>query len=282
MKRYLKILALIFSLGLTMFYMVLIWHLTFGHLIEAVSKRHVVVKTAKELAAQKRQNTVESLKKSLFTGDERVKQYLGYRVLNTIRLEGHFHHIDFDLQPDKQSYCNKCHGDMPHNKVKEVRAFWNMHSYFMACETCHMRLDDPAATPVYKWYDRQTGEIVASPVARAKPGFYNAKIVPFERVNGELVRVDSKERIDFASRFIENGNTMSEFQKAKEIKKIHQANSKKPYVCADCHRKEKPILSLRDLGYPRERIDFLESTEVVGMIDKYKIFFLPDFMKPGS
>ncbi len=281
MMRFLKILLMVFSLGMTIVYMVLIWHLTFGHLIAAVAKRHTVVKTAKELAAQKRQNTVQSLQKSLFLGDERVKQYLGYRVLDTIRLEGHFHHIDFEILPDKRSYCNKCHGDMPHNKVKEVRSFWNMHAFFMACETCHIRFEDSAAPPAYQWYDRQTGQIVDSPVARAKPGFYSAKIVPLERANGSLARVDSEERIAFANKFIKTGNTMSEFQKSKAIKLIHQVNSKKPYVCDDCHRKEKPILSLRDLGYPPERIAFLEGNEVVGMVDKYKTFFLPDFMKPG-
>jgi hypothetical protein len=281
MKRYLKILLTVFSLGLTVVYMVLIWNLTFGHLIKAVSKRHAVLKTTKELAAKKRQNTGQSLQKSLFAGDERVKQYLGYRILDTIRLEGHFHHIDFDILPDKRSYCNKCHGDMPHNKTKEVRAFWNMHAFFMACETCHIRFDDPTAPPAYQWYDRQSGQIVDSPVPGAKPGFYRAKIVPFERANGNLVRVDSEERITFASEFIKVGNTLSEFQKSRAIKLIHQLNNKKPYVCDDCHRKENPVLSLRDLVYPQERIAFLESNEVVGMIDKYKTFFLPDFMKPG-
>lgn len=281
MMRILKILLIVFSLGLTIVYMVLIWNLTFSHLIDAVSKRRAQVKDVKQLSAQKRQNTVKSLQKSIFTGDERVKQYLGYRVMDTIRLEGHFHHIDFDIQPDKRSYCIKCHGDMPHKKVKEVRAFWNMHAFFMACETCHVRFDDLAAPPAYKWYNRQSGQIVESPVPHAKPGSYSAKIVPFERVNGDLVRVDSDQRIAFADEFIKIVSTLSEFQKSKGIKLIHQIDSNKPYVCEDCHRKETPILSLRDLGYPPERIASIESNEVVGMIDKYKIFFLPDFIKPG-
>jgi hypothetical protein len=130
--------------------MVLIWHLTFGHLIDTIAKRSATVKAAKELVAQKRPNAANALKKTLYAGDERVKQYLGYRVMDTVRIEGHYHHIDFDIKPDKRSYCIKCHGDMPHKKVKEVRAFWNMHAFFMACETCHTRFDDPAAAPVYK------------------------------------------------------------------------------------------------------------------------------------
>lgn len=281
MIRVLKFLLILFSLGLTIVYMVLIWNLTFGHLIDEVSERRAQLKDIKEAKAQKRQNTVTSLQKTLFTGDERVKHYLGYRVLDTIRLEGHFHHLDFDIKPDKRSYCNSCHGDMPHDKIKEVRAFWNMHAFFMACETCHVRFDDPTAPPVYKWYDRETGAIVGSPVAFSKPGHYNAKIVPFERVDGTLVRIDSDQRIAFAKEFIEIERTLTEFQKSKAINLIHQMNSKKPYVCEDCHRKENPILSLRDLGYPEERIASIESNEVVGMIEKYKTFYLPEFIQPG-
>ncbi len=281
MKGFLKILLVVFSLGLTVASTALIWKLTFGHLFAMVARSRAEVKTSKELTAQKRQNTIQSLQKSLFSGDERVQQYLGYRVLNTIRLEGHFHHVDFEILPDKRSYCNKCHGDMPHKKVKEVRAFWNMHAFFMACETCHIRFDDTSAPPAYKWYDRQSGEIVDSPVPHAKPGFYSAKIVPFERVNGSLARVDSDERIAFANQFIKVGDSLGEFQRAKAIKIIHQVNSKKPYICEDCHRKANPVLSLPELGYPPERIAFLEGNEVVGMVEKYKTFFLPDFMKPG-
>jgi hypothetical protein len=281
MKRALTVLLIVFSMGLTMVYTVVIWKLTFGHLIEAVQKRRVQVSTTQELLAQKRQNTVNTLKKSLYSTEERVKQYLGYRVMDTIRLEGHFHHIDFEIKPDRRSYCIKCHGDMPHKKVKEVRAFWNMHSFFMACETCHVRFDDPAAPPVYKWYDRESGQIVDSPVSRDRAGSYTAKIVPFERENGNFVRVDSDQRIAFADEYIKTGSTLSEFQKTKGINLIHQIDTKKPYICGDCHQKEKPVLSLRELGYPPERIAAIESNEVVGMIDKYKTFFLPDFIKPG-
>lgn len=281
MKRFLRFSLIVFSLGLTIVYMVLIWNLTFGHLVHEISKRRAERKEVEVLKAQKQQNTVKSLQKTLFASNERVKHYLGYRIIDTIRLEGHFHHIDFEIKPDKRSHCIKCHGDMPHDKVKETRAFWNMHAFFMACETCHVRFDDPKAPPVYKWFARESGAVVDSPVAQARPGSYQAKIVPFERVNGSLTRVDSDDRIAFAREFVKVEPTLNEFQKSKAISLIHQRNGKKPYVCEDCHRREKPILSLRDLGYPDERIASIESNEVVSMIEKYKTFFLPDLIKPG-
>lgn len=281
MKRFLRFLLTVFSLGLTIVYMVLIWNLTFGHLVHEISKRRAERKQVEVLKAQKQQGTIKSLQKTLFASNERVKHYLGYRVIDTIRLAGHFHHIDFELKPDKRSHCIKCHGDMPHDKVKETRAFWNMHAFFMACETCHVRLDDPKAPPAYKWYDRETGNIVSSPVTNARPGSYSAKIVPFERVDGKLSRVDTDDRIAFAAEFVKVQPTLNEFQKSKALQMIHQANSKKPHVCDDCHRRDQPILSFRELGYPDERIASMESNEVVGMIEKYKTFFLPEFIKPG-
>lgn len=281
MMRLLKFLLILFSLGLTIVYMVLIWNLTFGHLIDEISQRRSHLKQVREIKAQKRQNTVHSLQKTLFAGNQRVKHYLGYRIIDALRLEGHFHHIDFEIKPDKRSYCIKCHGDMPHDKIKEVRAFWNMHSFFMACETCHVRFDEVGQTPVYKWYDRESGAIVESPVLKAKPGSYQAKIVPFERVDGNWVRIDSDARIEFANEFVKVEPTLNEFQKSKAIKLIHQRNHKQPYVCEDCHRKDKPVLSLQELGYPEERIASIESNEVVGMIEKYKTFYLPDLIKPG-
>ena len=42
---------------------------------------------------------------------------------------------------DKSNYCITCHGDIPHDKVKEIRAFGNMHSSFISCQACHIRLE---------------------------------------------------------------------------------------------------------------------------------------------
>jgi len=118
-------------------------------------------------------------------------------------------------------------------------------------------------------------------VTNARLGSYSAKIVPFESTDGKFSRVDSDDRIAFAAEFVKVEPTLTEFQKSSAIKVIHQLNNKKPYVCEDCHRREKPVLSLRDLGYPEERIASIESNEVVSMIEKYKTFFLPDIIKPG-
>ena len=224
-----------------------------------------------------------SFQEAIMEGEERVKHYLGYRILDEVRLKDHFHHIDFDFKPDKRSYCIACHGDMPHGKVKELRAFGNMHASYIACQTCHVRLEGDAKTGVFKWYHRVTGEIVSSPVKEgAFPGAYESKIIPFARLNGKLQRIDTQEKIDFAKEYSEKEKTLTDLQKSKAKKIIHKIVSKKPYMCEDCHQVEAPVLPFEDLGYPKRRIDAFVSTEVVGMIRNYTKFYMPKLLHPGE
>lgn len=59
-------------------------------------------------------------------------------------------------------YCTECHGTLPHLKSLRSRAFLNMHTDYIACETCHFRPDN---TPLqYGWFDyKQEKAIGGSP-----------------------------------------------------------------------------------------------------------------------
>lgn len=265
--------------------MVVIWNMTFGHLLKEhahrkrINENKLQMLQKKEAANQEEQGT---FKKIILESDQKVKYYLGYRVLEEMKIKGHFHHIDYDMEPDNRSACVECHGDIPHDKKKTIRAFANMHAAFLACETCHVRLEGDKKTGVFKWYSRKTGEIIPSPIKPGvEPGRYHAKIVPFERINGRLERVDSQSRIDFAREYKKAENTLSERQKAKAKKIIHQLVSEKPYLCEDCHRKEGSLLPFEKLGYSKKRTNILVSTEVVGMIKDYTKFFVPRMLHPG-
>lgn len=267
---------------LVVFFMVIIWKVTFAHILHEYSERQETHKIAKFKEEQTHKSEKTNFEKIILQGDERVKHYLGYRILEEVRIKGHFHHIGFDIGPDKRSYCIQCHGDMPHDAVKELRAFLNMHAFFVGCETCHVKLDGSQKTGVFKWYDRSTGEIVASPVMKGSPGSFKAKIIPFEKTSGAIQRVDSEDKINFALEYKQNEKTLSEAQKSKAKKLIHKIVSKQPYICEDCHQKERPLLPLDDIGYPRERIDSITSTEVVGMIKNYTKFYMPKMLQPGE
>jgi hypothetical protein len=267
---------------LTVFFIIIIWKVTFAHILEEYHSRKEALEIAKIKEEQEKKKEKTTFEKIIIESEERVKHYLGYRVLEEQRIEGHFHHIGFDIGPDKRSYCIECHGDMPHDNIKELRAFMNMHAFFINCQTCHIKLEESKKTGVFKWYERTTGNIVDSPVTTSKPGTYKAKIIPFEYENGKLVRLDSQERIDFAREFKEKEKTLTETQRSKAKKLIHNIVSKNPYICEDCHQKESPLLPLEELGYPKERVDSIISTEVVGMIKKYTEFYMPRMLQPGE
>ena len=270
---------------LTVFFMLIIWKVTFGHLVDTNFLKNRIEEIEKDVSQKQEKEKVSTgvtFKESILEGEERVKHYLGYKVLEELRIKDHFHHIGFDFKPDQRSYCIGCHGDMPHSKIKEIRAFANMHASYIACQTCHVKLEGSEKTGVFKWYDRTTGDIVPSPVKEGvSPGSYQSKIIPFVRINGKLQRIDTQDRIQFAKDYSEMEKTLTDIQKAKAKKIIHKIVSPKPYLCEDCHQKEAPALPYEELGYTKKRIDAFEGTEVVGMIRNYTKFFIPKMLHPG-
>jgi len=284
-----KLLSKLYILGfmaLTVFFMLIIWKVTFGHLVDTNHLRKRVEEIVKNVGQdhkKEKEKTGVSFQETILKSEERVKHYLGYRVLEELRIKDHFHHIDFDFKPDQRLYCISCHGDMPHGKVKELRAFGNMHASFIACQTCHVRLEGSEKTGVFKWYDRTTGEIVPSPVKEGVlPGTYKSKIIPFIRINGKLQRIDTQERVDFAGQYSKMEDTLSDIQKAKAKKIIHNIVSKKPYMCEDCHQRENSLLPFEELGYKPKRINAFVGTEVIGMIKNYTKFYMPRMLHPGT
>ena len=284
-----KLLSKLYILGfmaLTVFFMLIIWNVTFGHLVDTnhLRKRvEEIVKNVGEDQKKVKEQTGASFQETILKSEERVKHYLGYRVLEELRIKDHFHHIDFDFKPDQRLYCITCHGDMPHGKVKELRAFGNMHASFIACQTCHVRLEGSEKTGVFKWYDRTTGEIVPSPVKEGiLPGTYKSKIIPFVRINGKLKRIDTQERVEFAQEYSKMEDTLTDIQKAKAKKIIHNIVSKKPYMCEDCHQRENSLLPFEELGYKPKRINAFVGTEVIGMIKNYTKFYMPRMLHPGT
>ncbi len=282
MKAFFFKIYMLAYLVLVLSFIVIIWNVTFGHIVHEYNKRQEVKEILSYQKAQERANEKTSFEKIILESNERVKHYLGYKILEETRIEGHFHHIGFEIGPDNRSYCVDCHGDMPHDSVKEIRAFLNMHAFFVGCQTCHVKLEGEAKTGVFKWYDRTTGGIVDSPVKLVQSKSFKAKIIPFERVNGDLQRIDNEERILFAREYERRENSLTEQQKSRSMKLIHKVVSKKAVRCENCHQTEDPFLPFESLGYSKERMDSITSTEVIGMIKNYTKFYMPKMLTPGK
>lgn len=63
----------------------------------------------------------------------------------------HFHAVPTWYAPDNGNTCTEggCHSPLPHGERKEVRAFLNMHTTFVDCQTCHR--EEPLVASEIAW-----------------------------------------------------------------------------------------------------------------------------------
>jgi hypothetical protein len=213
---------------------------------------------------------------------------LGYKVVKEQYVKGHFHHIGMTVEADESNLCVRCHGAVPHDKSKTIRAFLNMHAFYLACETCHIKQKPDSEAWVFRWYDKANGRVIANPPGLIAPGKekygnYGAKIAPgiagpdggFRFLNDERERV-------FVADYLKNKDGLSSTDQSKIKKVIHRMVEPKPTLCEACHTSQQtPYLPFAELGYPPRRIQELTNTEVVGMVQKYREFYIPNFLSPG-
>ena len=239
----------------------------------------------------------EKLFVSLIASKEQTKKLvLADRVIEQTYIEGRFHHTGFRMDEDMASTCVNCHGNVPHNKSKEIRSFLNMHAYYTACQTCHIKPEENAGKFAFRWYDVKTGEQTVNPLALVEIehkyaegdegyypvyGNYGAKIAPgiFTDNIFTFTKGTSKEIVE---NYLKEVANMSPQKKSQMVEFIHKGISKQPIICDDCHNNKSPYLPYAELGYPPRRVEELTNSSVVGMIDKYKEFFLPAFVSPVS
>ena len=224
---------------------------------------------------------------------------LGYRKIEQPYIGGRFHHIGFQIQKDEASICVRCHGNVPHDESKEIRSFLNMHAFYLACETCHSKPEKDKAPWMFRWYDKTTGKLVANPTALLDIeksymtpeekqqyviyGNYGAKIAPGLDDFGEVKLLHGAKEMKFVERYLTDQAKLGPEQKSQMKRVIHRKVSKEPVECKGCHSEEADqYIPLALLGYPPTRIRELTNLAVVGMIRKYKQFYIPNFLKPGG
>jgi hypothetical protein len=195
--------------------------------------------------------------------------------------EPHFHMVDEVVhQPEPfQPICLSCHGTFPHSKEKKVRSLLNFHTGFMACAVCHFRKDPADKTFSFVWVDRVTG--ITSRTAEGEYGKYPAKIFPAKITAENVETIIHPVSEKSAREFLELKDRFTPDQMAQAKIKLHTQVSQKPVLCGDCHKKD-GYLDFAKLGFPKNRVNHLVSTEVAGMIEKYETFYLPAVIDFGK
>jgi hypothetical protein len=210
--------------------------------------------------------------------EKKVTRYLGQWEFSEPKIPGHFHHIGRWYSTDKWNFCIDCHGPTPHSRTPKERAFLNMHSLFVSCNTCHVReqMDRPPSR--FGWLSLDNGQLCPNPeMAEGVWGEYGAKIVPL-RADDPSRPLMLQEARAFSEKFHENMDELSDRQKVIANKFVHKNCLESPITCTDCHKSEKAFIDFTALGYSQERAAFLMSTEVVDLASHYETFYIPSLL----
>ena len=219
---------------------------------------------------------------------KRVPILAAFRKPRETEEHRHFHHIveRAKLPEAQQPTCRICHADLAHNKTKKIRAMLNMHTNYLACETCHLKKkEDP--TIIYKWfspveknpqgpffgtaYDPKTGEL-----EMVQDHF--SKIAPFYEENGELTLIAHKSDAPLARDYVKIRDQLTAEQRKNRTKRFHVDTLEKGPECQACHS-TKGMLDFKALGFSSKRTIDIEALNIKGIITKYDEFYLPDLFK---
>jgi hypothetical protein len=213
--------------------------------------------------------------------DKKVVRYLGEWEFLEPELPGHFHHIGRWYQSDKWNFCIECHGPIPHSRNVKERAFLNMHNLFISCQVCHVQETEGITPTRFGWIDMNNGTLKPNPeMTEGVWGEYSVKIIQLKDSEDNSQPLKLEEEKGFAGEFRKNMNNLNDSQKVIGNKFIHRKCIENPVTCSDCHNIEKQFLPFTDLGYSKERADFLVSSEVVDMVKRYETFLIPNILKP--
>jgi hypothetical protein len=209
---------------------------------------------------------------------------VAYKDISEIHRLYNFHQAEPVVGSDTQNLCVSCHGDVPHDKKKEIRAFLNMHAFFMGCETCHIK---PGTQGEFKyvWYDKNTGE----EFEKIDTGFFLEdspyKLVPRNK-SGEAKVFDTPAVTKYVGEFKKTVANSAPAAKSAALKVIHRPMNKleDSVKCNECHTPNlaEAYLPYKQIGYTDRRLAQIIGNEVSGMIDNYKEFFLPNFLRPSE
>ena len=187
----------------------------------------------------------------------------------------HFHLLDETVYSDLENapICLACHGNYCHVKNEMLRSFYNMHTFFLACETCHLR-PSPGDTFFFRWFNDKTGAVVEELVGT--DGNYGAKIVPCK--NNQ--RLDAFQKEALALDYMKLKDTYTEDEKKRIQGELMEHIAEKPITCEECHSKES-YLNYEDLGYTFVRSFELSRIEIVKISKEYLEFHLPTMFDPS-
>ncbi len=154
------------------------------------------------------------------------------------------------------SFCTLCHLDLPHKDNVRLRSFLNMHTRYIACETCHFEVKNVKFD--YRWWpELPKNNKLWQPHS-------TAKITPFSQ---EKPVIDSSTHPLF-QQVKEQWKNLVLSEQAKLKAKIHQPLTETG--CSKCHNDEKNILDLKQLGASESQQHAIEQNKIAHFLARTK------------
>ncbi|WP_457673107.1 hypothetical protein [Thiolapillus sp.] len=160
-----------------------------------------------------------------------------------------FHHR-VEEQAAAATLCHNCHDIAPHGRNARTRAFLNMHSRKIACETCHWRPE--GKTPGY---------------SRARvPGVGPEEGMIAPVLDGEPVLTLAD--VPWARRLAQDWEQADKAEKARIKARLHQPLEEKGPECTACHDARDSLLDWKALGYEGGRIRELQDNPTAHFLQR--------------
>ncbi len=204
----------------------------------------------------------------------------------------HFHNWIEEEMPENPNpaLCFVCHGSYPHANAKMTRSILNMHCIFCACETCHFKFDPKEKGKYgFRWYDgttavqaeqRHYGTKYDPVTGRVlmESRLVTFKITPYLMWRGKYYMINIRQDAPEAREYLSKKGNYTPEQQAAIKTKIHSNIETKGRECGECHSVDS-VIPYAKLGFDAERQKDLAGLNIVGMVEKYQKFYIPDIFK---
>jgi hypothetical protein len=107
-----------------------------------------------------------------------------------------------------------------------------------------------------------------------------SKIVAYSDFEGKERLLEITDEDPQAKEFVELHDSLSDHDRESVKKTFHKLIMPKGRFCSRCHTEEdKSYLPFRKLGFSDRRVQDLTNLNIIGLVQKYRDFYLPSLMK---
>lgn len=206
----------------------------------------------------------------------------------------HFHNMPATdpWGPGKRPVCFFCHGDFPHSKKPMVRTLLNMHTQFIGCHTCHFdETKVPEASTRRRWLNYSGVDVKGKPFGTDvdpksgelfKTDDFFSKIVTYQIIDGKEHLLEIPEDEPDAQEYLKVRAKLSELDRESVKKSFHKLINPVGRFCSRCHVEEsESFIPFRELGFSEKRIAAVTNVNIVGIVQRYREFYLPTMFEKG-